>query len=131
MLKSAWSWALQRYELPENACKGVTLNKEEPRTRYVSQEEYEAALELAPEELRQYIELAYLLRARLSEVRALTVDDVSDTHVRLERSKGSEGELTVISDRLRRALHPRGGHHIVHQYSSMASGAHGGACSLG
>ena len=37
---------------------------------------------------------------------------------RLVRTKGSEGELTIISDRLRAALEPvRGGTHICHQYT--------------
>lgn len=117
VLKAAWNWALQRYDIPDNACQGVELNKEAPRERYVTDDEYITVLNLAPKELRQYMELAYLLRARLSEVRALTVDDVSDTHVRLNRLKGSEGELTVISDRLRKALKVSGGNHIVHQYT--------------
>lgn len=118
VLKAAWNWAAQRYDIGENPCTGVELNKEKPRDRYVTQEEYIKVLALAPPELRQYMELAYLLRARLSEVRALTVEDVSDTHVRLERLKGSEGELTVISDRLREALSVVRGHpHIVHQYT--------------
>ena len=118
VLKAAWNWAAQRYDVGENPCTGVELNKERPRDRYVTQEEYIKVLALAPPELRQYMELAYLLRARLSEVQALTVDDVSDTHVRLERLKGSEGELTVISDRLREALSDvRGEPHIVYQYT--------------
>ena len=118
VLKAAWNWALQRFDIPENPCIGVELNKEAPRERYVTDDEYMTVLNLAPKELRQYMELAYLLRARLTEVRSLTVDDVSDTHVRLHRLKGSEGELTVISDRLREALSEvRGDPYIVHQYT--------------
>ena len=118
VLKAAWNWAAQRYDIGDNPCTGVELNKERPRDRYVNEDEYVKVLEMAPPELQQYMELSYLLRARLSEVRALTVDDVSDTHVRLERLKGSEGELTLISDRLRSALSDVRGHpHIVHQYT--------------
>jgi integrase len=63
-------------------------------------------------------ELAFLLRARLSEVRNLKVSDVSDTHVRLKRLKGSEGERTIMSDRLRAAVSDvRGGEYICHQYT--------------
>ena len=72
----------------------------------------------APPPIFQMVELAYLLRARLGEVLALTVKDVSESHVRLVRTKGSEGELTIVSDRLRAALEPaRGGTHICHQYT--------------
>ena len=31
VLKSAWSWAEERYEVPENPCIGVKLNREAPR----------------------------------------------------------------------------------------------------
>jgi integrase len=48
----------------------------------------------------------------------LTVDDVSETHVTLRRLKGSEGELTMLSERLRAAVSDvRGGRHICYQYS--------------
>ena len=67
------------------------------------------------------MELAYLLRARLSEVRALHETDVSDTHVTLDRVKGSEGELTALSERLRRAVKASGQDgYIAHRYSEHA-----------
>ena len=96
----------------------MKLNREAPRERYVTDDEYETVLRMAPPPIQQMMELAYLLRARLSEVLNLTVDDVSDTHVRLIRLKGSEGELTILSDRLRAAVSDvRGGRHICYQYS--------------
>lgn len=121
ILKSAWNWCLERYQIPDNPCIGVKLNREAPRQRYVTDDEYEAALRMAPAPIQQMMELAYLLRARLSEVLNLTVDDVSETHVRLIRLKGSEGELTVLSDRLRSVLSEvRGDHYICHRYSQAA-----------
>ena len=121
VLKAAWNWALQRYEIPENPCLGVELNREAPRERYVTDDEYDAVLRMAPPPLSQMMELAYLLRARLSEVLNLRVEDVSDTHVRLVRLKGSEGELTTLSERLRAAVSDvRGDPYIVHRYSESA-----------
>lgn len=121
ILKAAWSWAEERFEVPENACRGVKMNVEKPRDRYISDEEFQAIYDLAPEPIKQMMQLSYLLRARLSEVLALTTEDVSDTHVRLIRSKGSEGELTVLSDRLRAAVSDvRGGDHICHKYTESA-----------
>jgi len=118
VLKAAWNWAIQRYSIPENPAIGVSLNREAPRLRYVSQDEILWVQRNAPPPIFQMVELAYLLRARLGEVLALTVEDVSESHVRLVRTKGSEGELTIISDRLRAALEPvRGGMHICHQYT--------------
>ena len=121
ILKSAWNWALERYQIPENPCIGVKLNREAPRQRYVTDDEYETALRMAPPPIQQMMELSYLLRARLSEVQNLQVSDVSDTHVRLIRLKGSEGELCALSDRLRDALSPiRGGEMVTHRYSQSA-----------
>ena len=118
VLKAAWNWAIQRYSIPENPAIGVSLNREAPRVRYVSQDEFLWVQRNAPPPIFQMVELAYLLRARLGEVLALTVEDVTESHVRLVRTKGSEGELTIISDRLRAALEPaRGGTHICHQYT--------------
>ena len=121
ILKSAWNWALERYQIPENPCIGVKLNREAPRQRYVTDDEYETALRMAPPPIQQMMELAYLLRARLSEVLSLRVEDVSETHVRLIRKKGSEGELTMLSDRLRDALSHTGDDGMVaYQYTQAA-----------
>jgi len=118
VLKAAWNWAIQRYSIPDNPAIGVSLNREAPRKRLISQDEMIWVQRNAPAPIYQMCELAYLLRARLGEVLALTVEDVSESHVRLIRTKGSEGEMTIISDRLRAALEPvRGGTHICHQYT--------------
>ena len=118
VLKSAWNWTLERYEVPDNPCIGVKLNREQPRNRLISQDEYNWVQRNAPAPISQMCELAFLLRARLSEVLNLKVSDVSDTHVRLVRLKGSEGERTIMSDRLRAAVSDvRGGEYICYQYS--------------
>ena len=121
VLKSAWNWVLERHEIPDNPCIGVKLNREAPRERYVTDDEYERVLRMAPPPIQQMMELAYLLRARLSEVQNLRVSDVSDTHVRLIRLKGSEGELTMLSERLRAAVSDvRSDPYICHRYSESA-----------
>ena len=118
VLKSAWSWCEERHEIPENPCKSVKLNREEPRQRYVSDDEYETVLRMAPPPIAQMMELAYLLRGRLSEVKAIRVDDIYDDYLEFNRLKGSEGELCELSERLRAALSViRGGEHVCHQYS--------------
>ena len=121
ILKSAWNWALERYSIPDNPTIGVRLHRERPRDRYVTDHDFTTVLRMAPASISQMMELAYLLRARLSEVLNLTIDDVSDTHVRLIRLKGSEGELTLLSDRLRDAVSDvRGDPYICYRYSESA-----------
>ena len=121
VLKAAWSWCEERYEIPENPCKSVKLNREEPRQRYVSDDEYETVLRMAPPPISQMMELAYLLRGRLSEVLNIRVEDIHEDYLEFNRLKGSEGELCDLSERLRGALSDvRGGDYVCHRYSQSA-----------
>jgi integrase len=121
VLKSAWSWAEERYEVPKNPCIGVKLNREAPRERYVTDEEYETVLRMAPPPIQQMMELAYLLRGRLSEVLAVEVSHINDDYLEFHRLQGSEGELCDLSERLRAALSDvRGYPYVCHRYSESA-----------
>lgn len=103
-LRAAWKWAAQRYDIPDNPCIGVDLNDQEPRDRYVTPEEMRAAKAMASGYLPIIIELAYLCRARRSEITSLQKDDVLQEGLRLRRLKGSEGEITAWTPRLRAAV---------------------------
>ena len=91
VLKSAWNWVLERHEIPDNPCIGVKLNREAPRERYVKDDEYERVLGMAPPPIQQMMELAYLLRARLSEVQNLRVEDVLQDPCPADTPKGVRG----------------------------------------
>ena len=105
LLKAAWTWADQRYEgLPDNPCIGVTPNKEEARTRYVTDTEYDDAYARATPWLRVAMELAYLCRGRRGEILSLTTADITSSGLYLKRTKGSEDEVTVMTPRLEAAL---------------------------
>lgn len=97
-LKSAWSWAEERHPIGANPCAGVKLNKEKPRDRYVTHEDYELALSYAPEWLQIAMGLAYYCRARRGEVLALTYDKVREDGILVERSKQSMSEITVAQE---------------------------------
>lgn len=116
-LKSAYNWAMERYDTVRvNPCAGVKLNKEEARTRYVTDEEYTVAITLAMEGgskyLAAFMELAVLCRARRKEISAFTDADITEEGLVLNRIKGSDGEITTWTPRLRgavayaRSLHP-------------------------
>ena len=119
--KAAWNWAEERHDIPANPCMGVTMNPEEPRDRFVTDEEYMTVYKLACPELRQMMELAYLCRARWGEVMNLRVEHITEDGLVLHRTKGSEGEVTMWSERLRAAVSDvRGGEYICHRYSRSA-----------
>jgi len=108
-LKAVYSWAIERVDgVHENPCVGVKLNSEESRTRYVEDWEYEHVLKTAEDSAYPYIalmmELAYLTRQRVSEVRDRRVSEVTDAHLVTRRGKGSDGELTLWSPRLREVV---------------------------
>ena len=118
MLKSAWNWMDELHELPTNPCLGVRMNEELPRQRYITDEEFDSIKALANPYLVQIMELAYLCRMRKSEVLALRQEDIVEDGLTVLRRKGSEGEITMWSDRLRAAVSDvRGNTHICYQYS--------------
>jgi len=100
-LKAAWGHCEQRIDsIPENPCKGVTLNEQKPRTRYVTQKEFSAFKSKTKGYVPLFMELAYLCRARWSEIAALKTTDILPEGIRLVRGKGSEGEITAWTNRL-------------------------------
>lgn len=110
-MKAAWNWASQRYaQVPqENPCEKVTLNEEKARDRYVEDWEYYLVQEIIYQTTKSHyiaimMELAYLCRLRNMEVRNLKHSDIKDGYIRITRTKGSLGELTKISHRLREAI---------------------------
>jgi integrase len=115
-LKSVFNWGLQRFDqVKTNPCIGVTLNPEEARDRYVTQEEYDLVHQAACESRNPFLplimEFAYLCRARRGEVLALTRDDVTEEGILLRRGKGSRSEITLWTPRLSAAYKAAKDHH--------------------
>lgn len=131
-LKAAWNWSRARHrDVPPNPCLGVKLNRETPRSRLVTPDEYALALSLATGYLPIMMEIAYLCRARVGEIRELRRSDVLEDGLRLVRSKGSEGEITLWTPRLREAVErakaynrdapsPIGGAYLIHNKRGQA-----------
>ena len=108
-LKAAWNWARSEHQgIPENPCVGVALNEEKSRVRYVTDDEYTIAITAAMESgtpyLAAFMELAVLCRARRGEIAALRESDIDAEGITLNRSKGSEGEVTTWTRRLTGAV---------------------------
>lgn len=99
-LSAAFSWAVEREILAENPCKGVRKFSTPGRTRYVEDWEFDLVQRLAPDHIAIAMELAYLMRARRGEILALRREDVSERGIFLRRTKASESEVTLWSDRL-------------------------------
>lgn len=104
-LGAVFSFALEREYMTLNPVSGVEKNQQRARTRYVTEAEYRAAYNLAPDWLKSAMELAYLCRARRGEVLGMRLKDhLLPEGVYVQRTKGSKSEITLWSDRLRAAV---------------------------
>ncbi len=113
-LSAVFSWAIEEEHMDENPCKGVAKFSLKSRDRYAEDNEYKMVYDCASEYpfLQVMMEIAYLCRARMSEIRTMPYNAPNDMGVYLKRSKQSESETTTWTPRLRaaieaaRAIHP-------------------------
>lgn len=108
-LQTFFGWLReQNAGVVENPAHGVTKFPEKARRYYITDEQYEQLIEAAIKSSTPYVapfmELAYLCGLRRHEVLLLNMEDVLHEGLRVYRGKGSEGEITEWSDRLRQAV---------------------------
>lgn len=101
-----FSWAVERDLLKTNPCKEVRRNSEKPRTRYVTEAEYQSVYHLAAKwpHVQCAMEFAYLCRMRLCEVLDLKQSDITESGIHVRRRKGSRDNITTWSPRLDDAI---------------------------
>ena len=106
LISTAWNWALERDMLTtKNPCTVLKRNKESARTRYVTEEEYQAVYVLATNPyLRPAMELAYLCRMRRCEILSSTKKQILTMGFDTLRAKESNDAITLWSPRLRKAV---------------------------
>lgn len=112
LISVAWNWALERDLIDKpNPCSVVRKNKEESRTRYVTDAEYAVAYELAARYpyLQPAMEMAYLCRMRRIEVLNAKRSQILEQGFDTLRTKGSRSAITLWSDRLRAAVNYNAG----------------------
>ena len=111
-LSSVFAWGIGRdmvrnkdgRVLLENPCKAVERNKEAPRSRYITDDEYRRLIEYAPIRVQIAMELAYLCRMRRGEVLSAKKSQVLPEGFDTLRTKGSKDTVTQWSPRLRQAV---------------------------
>lgn len=103
-IKSAFAWAYERDLIGTNPAAKVRKNKERPRENYVEDAEYMFMRDRASPPIYAAMELAYLCRARISEVLKFDRDMILDEGLLLERGKGSKTQLIGWTPRLREAI---------------------------
>lgn len=106
-ISAAWNWSLERDMISEqNPCANVKRNTERPRRRYVTEQEYTSAYDLASRYpyLQPMMELAYLCRMRRMEIINAKKTQILPEGFDTLRVKGSKDAITLWSDRLRKAV---------------------------
>ena len=105
-MSAVFSWAIEEELLSENPCKGVSKFTLESRERYAEEDEYNIVYKCAEAYpfLQIMMELAYLCRMRMSEIRDTLRTAPNDIGLYVERSKKSESETTKWTPRLRKAV---------------------------
>lgn len=105
-LGAAFAWAARRDMVAVNPCSGVKRYPQPPRTRYVTDCEYQIAYHLAEEwpRLQVAMEFAYLCRLREIEIVKLTRHDDRQDGLLAERVKGSKTQIIGSTERLQDAI---------------------------
>ncbi len=100
----AYRWGYERGKVHVNPCKGVRQYKEVARTRYVTDQEYEAVYQIAPPAIKVAMELSYLCAARKGDVLAMRWDQVLEDGIFIQQGKTGIKQIKLFSDRLRQAI---------------------------
>lgn len=119
-LSAAYTWAVEAGHAKGNPCRGVARNKEQRRANAVTDREFDAVYALADARLRVAMDLALLTGLRQSDIRALTLDNVTDAGLEVRTEKTGTVVCLEWSDALRevvrraRALRPQvPGHYLL------------------
>jgi integrase len=105
-LKVAFRWGAERDIVRDNPARDIKKSAEQPKNLYVTDADYRAAYNAAAKYpyLPPIMELAYLCRLRLCEALDLTRANLTQDGIQIARRKGSKGNLTTWSPRLRAAV---------------------------
>lgn len=82
----------------QNPCQGVRKNKEKPRDYYANNEVWAAMYSVAPQELKDAMDLAYLTGQRPADVLAMRSDDVCGDFLLVSQSKTGTRLRILLND---------------------------------
>lgn len=97
-------WAFERGKVKRNPCQGVRQFKEKARTRYITDQEYQAVYDCARPPVRVAMEISYLCAARKGDVLVMRWDQVGDQGITIQQGKTAKIQIKAWSPRLRAAI---------------------------
>lgn len=103
-MSKVFRWAFERGMVRGNPTTGVKQYKESPREKYITDEEYMAIFERAPDTLKVAMELSYLCCARQGDVITMRKDQVRPDGLYIKQGKTGKAQIKAWSPRLVAAI---------------------------
>ena len=103
-ISRVFRWGYERGMVKMNPCKGVKQFKESARTRYITNNEYDALYSVAPPVVKVAMELAYLCCARQADVLSMKTSQLIDEGILIQQSKTGVAQIKGWGSRLRSAV---------------------------
>lgn len=100
----AYRWGYERGKVKGNPCKGVKQFKEQARTRYVTDLEYQAVYQAAQPAVKVAMEISYLCAARKGDVLTMRWDQVLEDGIFIQQGKTGIKQIKLFSERLLEAI---------------------------
>lgn len=102
-LSVVYAWCYERGLAKGNPCLKVKPFKQKARDRYVTDAEYKAVYDLAPESVQRSMEIAYLCGSRQRDVLDLKTADLWEDGIFIWQGKTGKKQVKRWSERLRAA----------------------------
>jgi len=99
-----FGFAMRWGECDRNPCFGVKRHPEPPRDRYITDQEMNRVIELAPDRMRVVIEMAYITAMRKSDLLNILLSDISEEGLYVKQGKTGKKQLFEWTHELRRIV---------------------------
>lgn len=104
LLMNILSYGVEYNYLDSNPAKDVKPFPEKPRDRYVTDDEYKAFYDEAPEVVQIFMEIAYICGARGQDIRRLRLSDITDKGLLVVQQKTGKKQVKLWNNRLREVV---------------------------
>lgn len=118
VLRLVFKWGVNQQRVDSNPAIGAEREKERPRTRRITEQEYRAIRAKASERLQIVMELCYCTAQRVGDVLTLKREHLLDDGVYIRQAKTGTEVLVAWNSRLRAAVDAAKGAHgkVASQY---------------
>lgn len=104
-MSKVFSWGIQRkVDITDNPCKKVNKFTEKPRTRYITDAEYDAVLYQSNPLLQAAMEISFCCAARQGDVLQLCRQDILEEGIYIRQNKTGVEQIKAWTPRLRQAV---------------------------